>query len=98
MTAPWHDTPMCKRVFDDGKVCGMHRTALDCEGLAAGELRCCACGDDAPATPEELAQAHKSDAAYMREFHPEVNPEKYAAPVDPQPDDKTLPMFPVGAA
>lgn len=95
MTEPWHDTPLCKCVLGDGTVCEGPRTELDHEGLPAGMLRCCACGDDAPATPDEIAQARKADAAYLREVDPEQAARRYGEPPPPPPDDKTLPMFPV---
>lgn len=85
MTAPEHATPACAR-------CGGPRTELDHEGLAPGYLRCCACGEDAPATEAELAQARRADEAYLRTTNPELFAEPDVMP--PARDDKTLPLFP----
>lgn len=86
------DVPLCKRVLTDGSVCGGPRTEMDHEGLASGFLRCCMCGYDDPATPEELAQARKADAAWDAENGGEP---AEVQPAEPAPqDDKTLPLFP----
>jgi hypothetical protein len=60
--APWHDTPTCP-LERSGSPCGGPLTAAD-ELLGPGELWCCACGCKSAATPEQVAQAKRADAAW----------------------------------
>jgi len=60
--APWHDTPTCP-LERSGSPCGGPLTAAD-ELLGSGELWCCACGRKSEATPEQVAQARRADAAW----------------------------------
>lgn len=64
MDEPCHDEePAC-----GGPLIGGHPDVRqDCEGLAAGCLRCVACGADVPASAERMAQSREADARHLDE-------------------------------
>ncbi len=57
MMHPAFDCPVCPS-------CGGKLGIGDSEGLAAGWLRCVGCGHEWEATPEDLEQAARADAAW----------------------------------